>query len=85
MEYELFREELTRLGFDTEWYHMPWMREDYPQMIVGWVSNPEGIQLQVKRVGDSLFTQERIEYITAMESTLKQVEFTIRQEELKYG
>ena len=54
-------------------------------MIVGWVSNPEGIQLQVKRVGDSLFTQERIEYITAMESTLKQVEFTIRQEELKYG
>jgi hypothetical protein len=76
MDYEKFTEELVKLGFDGGYYHLPYMREDPPQMIVGWVANPMGIQLQIRNK-KGFFEQQRVEYIDMYNSTLRQIEFNI--------
>ena len=77
--YKEFTSELGKLGFDNEDYHLPYLRIEPPQMIVGWVANPQGIQLQVKRTANGLFELERIEYINMYETTLNQIKFTIER------
>jgi hypothetical protein len=78
MNYDAFRVELGKLGFDNEWYHLPCMRTELPQMMVSWVANPIGVQLQIKNE-KGLFEQQRVEYIDMYNATLRQIEFNIEK------
>jgi hypothetical protein len=79
MNYEEFKEKLVECGFEVDCYHLPFMRVDYPQLMVGWVANPQGIQLQVKYTPKDQFEVLRVEYRAYYEATINQIEFTISQ------
>tara|TARA_R110002020_G_scaffold130769_1_gene292446 strand:- start:880 stop:1146 length:267 start_codon:yes stop_codon:yes gene_type:complete len=79
MDYNVFLQKLIELGFDVDNFEqLPYLREEYPQMIVSWIGHPLGVQLKIRERGDALFRNQRVEYFDMYGQTIQQIEYNIK-------
>jgi len=78
MEYAEFKEELEKLGFEIDGFHMPFMRREHPMLMVSNISLPTGVHLRgVLNKGSYFWETIRIEYTNMYKCTIAQIQYTI--------